>query len=176
MGIHYKLYAKHFAVLLTVFVMGYILIDKIVSESEVFNFSPNEKQKTEWVQKEDRRAVRNIAKMNQNYDLFMDLGSYVSSTKNWEEAAEYYYEAKVLFPERIEPRKNLCYSYFMMCREDSRLCNRAKRELYYALQYVDETDDLSANYLYHLAELSELEEIVELDEGDAMAAIFGYWE
>ena len=149
----------------------FILLDSFVFDNPVFDVNSDEKQSVNWDYLSDREK-RNKVKMKESYKDLMAIGSIYLKYTNWELAIENFYWAKTLFPDRIQPRKNLCYSYFMMCQEDSRYCNKGKRELYYAMKYVDPTDLTTYSYLNNLVDLVGLEEVVELDEGEALALLY----
>lgn len=131
-----------------------------------------EGQTMSWEEYIKDREERNLAKMNRTYMEMMSLGRVLVSEGRYGEAIERFYTAKTLFPYRIEPRKNLCYSFLMRCPDNGRFCRLAKREIYYALQHVKEDDIQSIQYLEQLVELVQMDDILSLPEGEAMAAIF----
>jgi len=172
MNIDYKRYVKYIGLFLIVSLVSFQLLNKYVFNNPVFSFSPSESQTTNWIQKLTPREKRNIKAMNKSYDLLMNLGSYALASEDWNDASRHYFYAKTLFPDRIESRKQLCYSYFMLCQEDWRACEMGKKELYYAMKYVDPNDQITYNYLQHLVDLADLNDIVDLDEGEALSAIY----
>ena len=133
---------------------------------------PNEKQETVWEQYLSAREKKNIVAMNKSYDLLMNMGAHALSSEDWYDAVNHYYKAKTIFPERIEPRNNLCYSYFMLCRKDWRFCSQTKKELYFAMKYVSPSDLRSQNYLLHLVDQADMKDLVALEEGEALSAIY----
>lgn len=120
----------------------------------------------------EERQERNLASMNNNYGQFMSLGQSYLTEQYVDVALHHFFNAKTLFPERMGPRKNLCYSYMIKCQEDSRWCNHAKREIYYAMQYVNERDTETKDYILKLANMVDMDTILELSEGEALSSIF----
>jgi hypothetical protein len=133
-------------------------------QKEITLDSPNN-----WL--EDRQE-RNLASMNMHYAQFMSLGQANLSQKYIDVALRHFFNAKTLFPERIEPRKNLCYSYVVKCQSDSRWCRQAKREIYYALKYVNDADPLNKQYIEQLADIVKLDTVATMTENDALAALY----
>ena len=154
------------------FVTLTIFFKSLVHDNPVFSFSASEKSAVSWEEYLSDREKRNEKAMKRSYAELMKEGNDLMKKNKWNLARQRFYFAKTIFPDKIAPRKNLCYSYFMMCQEDWRACDMGKRELYYAMKYVQPTDKISYEYLYHLVELVQMEEIVEMDEGAALAAIF----
>lgn len=118
------------------------------------------------------REKRNIAKMNRSYAEMIALGQAHLAVDNYTDAMYSFFDAKTIFPDRIQPRKNLCYIYLMQCRENDRYCSLAKREIYYAMKYVGDADVRSKEYIETLADLLEMEPLLGMSEGEAMSAIF----
>ncbi len=172
MNIDYKRYLIYAGLFLVVSGVSYYLLDRYVFNNPVFSLVANEKQSTEWEQYLSLREKKNIVAMNKSYELLMNMGSFATSSEDWVDAANHYFKAKTIFPDRIEARKNLCYSYFMLCREDWRYCSQTKKELYFAMKYVKPSDQRSQNYLSHLVDLADINDLVALDEGEALSAIY----
>lgn len=172
MNIEYKRFLIYTGLFIVVAVLSYSLLNKYVFSSPVFNLAPNEKQTTNWEQYLSLREKRNIVAMNKSYDVLMNMGSYATSSEDWYDAVNHYFKAKTIFPDRIEARKNLCYSYFMLCRKDWRFCSQTKKELYFAMKHVKPSDIRSRNYLSHLVDLADIKDIVALEEGEALSAIY----
>ncbi len=152
------------------------LLVLLISEIFVGNPAFDKKQKDivlnagdSWL---EERQKRNLASMNQHYYQFMSLGQSYLKEMYIDVALNHFFNAKTLFPNRIEPRKNLCYSYVIKCQEDYRWCKQAKREIYYALQYVNDHDDTNMEYIQSLAEIVQLDTIMHMDEADALSAIY----
>ncbi len=167
-----KRYIKLTSFLIIGFLVLLFFFRKMVVNNPVFNLVSNEKQVSSWEQYLSNKEKMNLKKMKQSYAELMNMGKSYADDNQWILAREHFFLAKTLFPDRIGPRKHLCYSYLMLCQEDWRYCDRGRKELYYAMKYVQPTDKISYEYLYHLVELVEMEEIVEMEEGDALAAIF----
>lgn len=144
------------------FIIGNPALDK--EQKEIVLDSPNN-----WL---EERQERNLASMNQHYAQFMTLGQANLDQEYVEVAVNHFFNAKSLFPERIEPRKNLCYSYMIRCQNDSRYCRQAKREIYYALKYVNDADPLNKQYIEQLADLVKLDTIAHMNEDDALTALY----
>ena len=154
-----------FAVIVIVigkFLIGNPALEK--DQKEIVLESPNN-----WI---EERQERNLASMNLHYSQFMSLGQANLDQEYVEVALNHFFNAKSLFPERLEPRKNLCYSYMIKCQADYRWCKQAKREIYYALKYVNDADPLNKEYIETLADLVQLDTIARMDEADALAAIY----
>ena len=135
-----------------------------LTQKEIILESPNN-----WL---EERQERNLASMNKHYTQFMSLGRANLDQQYVEVALDHFFNAKLLFPERIEPRKNLCYSYMVKCQNDSRWCRQAKREIYYALKYVNDADPLNKQYIEQLADLVKLDTVARMEESDALSAIY----
>ena len=58
-----------------------------------------------------------------------------------------------------------------MCIRD-RYCRQAKREIYYALKYVNDADPLNKQYIEQLADLVKLDTIAHMNEDDALTALY----
>lgn len=172
MNIDYKRYIIYACLFLVASCISYSLLNTYVFNNPVFSLVANEKKSSEWEQYLTLREKKNVVAMNKSYDLLMNMGSYATSSQDWVDAANHYFRAKTIFPDRIEARKNLCYSYFMLCREDWRYCSQTKKELYFAMKYVKPSDQRSQNYLSHLVDLADINDLVDLDESDAMSAIY----
>ncbi len=172
MNIEYKRFMVYCGLFLIVSILSYTLLNKYVFNSPVFSLAPNEKQATNWEQIMTIREKRNLVAMNKSYDLLMNMGSFATSSEDWYDAVNNYTKAKTIFPDRIEARKNLCYSYFMLCRRDWRFCSQTKKELYFAMKYVKPSDSRSQNYLLHLVDLAGMSDLVALEESEALSAIY----
>jgi len=146
-------------------------MNKYVFDSDVFTFAPSERQTVDWEIKSDREK-RNAESMKKSYGELMSMGRFYVDEQNWTLAVEQFYYAKTLFPDRIAPRKYLCYGYLVLCQDDWRYCNRGKRELYYAMKYVSPTDQNNYNYLSEMVSIAGLDNVVKLEEGEALAAIY----
>lgn len=166
-----RLFLRNTGIFIICSVFLFLLLDSLVFDNPVFSVTPNEKESISWDYLSEREK-RNKAKMKASYQDLMVIGNIYVKERNWELAIENYYWAKTLFPDRIEPRKNLCYAYFMLCQEDYRYCKKGKRELYYAMQYADPSDEATFNYLSRLVDIAGLEQVVELEEGEALAVLY----
>ncbi len=120
----------------------------------------------------ERRKERNIESMNQSYAESMTLGHAYLDEDYLDQAMNHFFTAKTLFPTRMGPRKNLCYSYMVLCQQDYRWCDQAQREIYYAMKYVTDQDKETKDYILLLADLVQMDTILTMDEADAMSAIF----
>ena len=158
---------------LTIALLLFILLSKqITIDTSVFNISPKSKEEFSWDAYVKDREKRNAIKMQKSYEELMLLGHIHSESSEWDKATENFFYAKSLFPDRIEPRKQLCYAFLMNCQADIRYCTQAKRELYFAMKYVDPADRRNMTYLSDLVALVQMEEIVDLSEEKAMAQIY----
>lgn len=126
----------------------------------------------DWENYYRRRQERNLKAMNLSYDQLMKMAKEQEDLGAYGEAIDHYYTAKTIFPERMEPRVQMCYLYILGCQEDWRICRYAKREIYYALRQVNEADEVNSEYLNELVALLNIEDVVEMDEREAMREIF----
>lgn len=110
--------------------------------------------------------------MNLSYTELMAYGDAYAEQERWGAASDYYFNAKCLFPKRLSPRKNLCYTYLRLCPKNGRYCRYAKREVYYAMSYLDNGSQEDKEYLEKLINYLKMSDIIEMDEGTAMAEIF----
>lgn len=167
-----KLYLRYIIGSVIFCVCLYQVLNIYVFSNAVFDISYNEKQEINWEYLEEREK-RNVEKMKKSYRELMAIGDIFVAQGNWDSAIENFYWAKTLFPENISPRKNLCYSYFMKCQEDTRYCSMGKKELYYAMQYVDPLEDnLTYQYLNNLVDLVDFKEVIDKPEDEALAYIY----
>lgn len=167
-----KLYLRYFLGAVMFCFCLYQVLNIYVFSNSVFDISQNERQITNWEYLEEREK-RNAEKMKMSYQELMAIGDIFVGQGNWDGAIENYYWAKTLFPDNINPRKNLCYSYFMKCQDDKHFCSLGKKELYYAMQYVDPLKDhLTYQYLNSLVDLVDFEDIIDKPEAEALAYIY----
>ena len=152
--------------------LGLLITQFIISNNDAFT-RPAKKYDLQsgdsWYEK---RKERNLAAMNSSYAESMTLGQSYLHSDYLETAMSHFYTAKSLFPERMGPRKNLCYSYMILCQKDYRYCNMARREIYYAMQHVSDQDPVTKNYIMQLANMVQMDSIIHMNEADAMAMIF----
>ena len=160
------------AYLLASFIVISLIIDKVIMKSPVFDMTAREDQETFWEQYESDFKRRNLKKMNMSYTELMTLAEISMNEGDFQQAIQYLFDAKCLFPDRILPRKNLCYSYLMRCQDDLRYCRLAKREIYFAHKYVPDSDQRSRQYIDELAILTRVDTLLELTESEALTAIF----
>ena len=158
----------------SIFIIGLVLsVFNIISlDDSVFNVVPNKEELyslDEYVMNRDRR---NRVKMKISYDDLMINGDEDTKKEDWASAIGNYYFAKSIYPDRIEPRRQLCYVLLMECQEDYRACNQAKKEIYYAMKYVHSNDRFNKDYLDKLVQLMEMESLISMDEKEAMASIY----
>lgn len=154
-------------------VFGYIIYD-FVSHNPVFGPSQrvNEDIASSWELYLKDRAKRNLRAMNMSYDELVAIAQSYEDIGERDIAVAHYYKAKTIFPERIEPRVQLCYLYLKQCQVDWRYCRSAKRELYYAEKYLDSADPDIQAYLSQLIDIMDMKDVVQMDEGAAMKLIF----
>ncbi len=161
-------------ILQTLLVAGVLVV--LLSQFIIGNAAFDQKQKeitldagNSWL---EERQERNLASMNQNYSQFMTLGQSYLQEEYVDIALHHFFNAKTLFPERMGPRKNLCYSYLIKCQEDGRWCNHAKREIYYAMRYVDDSDEATKTYIQELAQMVDMDSLLQMEEGDMLSSIY----
>ncbi len=118
------------------------------------------------------REIRNIKSMNMSYDQLMQIGQSYQDIDEWILAIEYFKQAKSLFPTRIEPRVKISYLYLIACQEDWRYCRWAKREVYYAMKYIDNTNQETSQYLKKLVNLLDINALIAMEENEALTLIF----
>ena len=151
----------------------FILVVQLTSLNDsVFSIVPKEKKLYSLDEYVKIRDQRNKVKMKLSYDDLMINGDEDTKEENWASAIGNYYYAKSIYPDRIEPRRQLCYVLLMECQEDYRACDKAKKELYYAMKYVHPNDRTNLSYLEELVQLMDLESVIELDEQEALAQIY----
>ena len=148
------------------------LFQHMVAVNPVFDLVASEKKSASWERFLVDRQRRNERKMKMSYRELMESGRELAAAENYEEAIHRFYQAKTIFPDKIAPRKNLCYGYLMLCQVDWRYCDMGRRELYYAMKYVRPEDKISYEYLSALVDLVDMQQIIEMDEGAALTAIF----
>lgn len=169
----HKAYLKSICLLLGTFLLLFLAARSFVNNHPAFDFSPREGVEYSWESYLKDRDRRNIKKMNRSYAELMSLARAYLRDEDYQKAANTFFEAKTLFPERIDPRKNLCYTYIMQCRNKRGLpCQLAKKEIYYALKHVDHTDVQNKTYLSELASLVNIEDIIDKSEEEALSEIF----
>lgn len=168
-----RAHIRAIGLLLLGFLFLFALARSFVNHHPAFDFTTKEGQSYTWEEYLKDRQVRNIKKMNRSYSELMSLARTYLREERYQEAATTFFEAKTLFPERIDPRKNLCYTYIMQCRDKGGLyCKKAQREIYYAFKYVTETDRTNLEYLTELAALVKIEDLVDKSEEEALTEIF----
>jgi len=132
----------------------------------------NENIASEWELYLTNRAKRNIRAMNLSYDQLIQLASSYEDIGEKQIAIQHYFQAKTIFPDRIEPRVRMCYLYLKECQEDWRYCRRAKKELYFAEKYMDTADAETQEYINKLISMLKMDDVVQMDEKDALALIY----
>ncbi len=132
----------------------------------------NEDIASEWELYLKNRQKRNIRAMNMSYDELIQIATSYEEIDEKQIAIEHYYQAKTIFPDRIEPRVRMCYLYLKECQEDWRYCRRAKKELYFAEKYLDTADQETQQYIANLISLMKMDDLVQMDEKDALALIY----
>ncbi len=164
---------RYLILLVAAFIVLFYIAKSFVNNHPAFDFSTKEGQSYTWEEYLRDREVRNIKKMNRSYSELMSLARVYLREERYKEAASTFFEAKTLFPDRLDPRKNLCYTYIMQCRDRGGLsCQLAKREIYYAMKYVPDTDELNLKYLSGLAALVDIEDLIDKPEKEALKVIF----
>lgn len=152
---------------------GFLLND-LISKSPVFGPARfvNEDIASDWELYLTNREKRNLRAMNLSYDELIELASSYEEIGEQQIAIDHYYQAKTIFPERVEPRVRMCYLYLKRCQENWRYCRRAKKELYFAEKYMDKADKETQQYISKLISLMEMEDLIQLEEKDALAIIY----
>ncbi|MFT4567363.1 MAG: tetratricopeptide (TPR) repeat protein [Saprospiraceae bacterium] len=152
---------------------GSILYD-FVSHNPVFGppRALNEDIASEWELYLKNREKRNLRAMNLSYDELIQIAASYEEIGERQIAIEHYYQAKTIFPERIEPRVRMCYLYLKECQEDWRYCRIAKKELYFAEKYMEKADQETQQYIAKLISLMKMDNLVQMDEKDALALIY----
>ncbi|MEL6390683.1 MAG: hypothetical protein AAFQ02_10995 [Bacteroidota bacterium] len=154
--------------MLIIYIARVHILDNPVFGPPTVKYDPD----VEWERYLTRRQERNIIKMNLSYNELMAKGSEYSETGRWRRAERYFYHAKTLFPDRMYPRTSLCYTYLQRCQDDTRFCSYAKREIYYAWQYLDHAEPSQEAYIRDLASLVEMGDLLDKPEKEALEAIF----
>ena len=150
------------------------IIYELSSNSPVFGPPRvlNEDIASEWELYLKNREKRNIRAMNLSYDQLVQLATDYEEVGEREIAIEHYFQAKTIFPDRIEPRVRMCYLYLKGCQEDWRYCRTAKKELYFAEKYMDKAGPETQEYLSRLISLMQMDDLVQMEEEDALALIY----
>lgn len=121
-------------------ILGLFLIGGIVWFSNQIKTIPTvttEAKKEKVKTKAKRKAKKNRVIAN-SYEEVMILGELGTEMEDLREAADRYYDAKTIYPYKIEPRVKLIESYLKRCRENRNYCLRTARELTYAYIYVND--------------------------------------
>ena len=149
-----------------------VVSNQVITSNSVFSLTASEHSKTNWQQVEDVHTKKNLAAMKLSYNELISFGSHMLNLEDYDSAIIHFSYAKTLFPDRSLPRKNLCYSYLMKCQEDWRYCDKARKEIYYAMQTVSPSDTKTYEYIKSLVALTEMTDIVKMEENEALAAIY----
>ena len=172
MGMQIQHYLRPLAFLLICLLFVTFFVKEVIIDNPVFGPATQKYAEISWDDYLKNRQRRNIKKMNLSYEDLMIAGDSLVSLKEWEQAMDFYYNAKTVFPERIGARRNMCYALLMKCQDNRSYCSYAKREIYYASQYTDDNDPESKKYIESLVDLTGLSHIVTLDESEALSSIF----
>ena len=150
------------------------MLNDLISNNPVFGppRALNEDIASEWELYLKNRQKRNLRAMNLSYDQLIELASSYEEIGERQIAIEHYFQAKTIFPERVEPRVRMCYLYLKECQVDWRYCRRAKKELYFAEKYMEKADIETQHYIAKLIGLMEMDDLVLMDEKDALALIY----
>jgi len=150
----------------------YIIFSSISLSDHVFEGPTQQEFVTDRQSYYVERRARNARAMKVSYEHLMEIGQHSKINEDWLNAIAAFTQAKSIYPTAINPRLELCYLFVNQCRVDGSYCKLGQREIYYALQHVDQNDRPSLAYLDQLVAHARIEDIVTLDENEAMKAIF----
>jgi len=141
--------------------IGVFLVSGIVWFSGQINTIPTvttEEKKAKVVRTTTRKAKKERTIAN-SYEEVMTLGDVITEIDDHKEAANHYFDAKTIYPYKIEPRVALTESYFERCKAGRKHdCLRTARELMYARMYM--TDNTPPELVKQLDALQrELDQI-----------------
>lgn len=142
-----------------------------VYSNPVFEFSETSESLTRetFFSEQDKSIERNVRR---SYAELMSIAQSHMHEEKIIEARSYYFQAKTLYPERMEPRKHLCYIDMLLCQQYEQYCSYTKREIYYAMQHASDNDPVSKDYIRSLASLIQMDSLLHLDEEEALSEIF----
>lgn len=120
-------------------VIGLFLLGGIVWFSKQLRTVPavtTEEKKERVVTKAERKAKKK-RKLAESYEEVMILGDLGEEMDNHKEASNRYFDAKTIYPYKLEPRIALAETYLKRCKGGRNYyCLRAARELTYAQLYI----------------------------------------
>lgn len=142
-----------------------------VYSNPVFEFSEKDDSylREVFFNQQDQRIERAVRR---SYAELMAIADAHMRDNDLFQARKYYYEAKTLYPEKMGPRKHLCYIDILLCQRESRYCSYTKREIYYAMRHTNEEDPVSKDYIQSLATLMNMDSIIHMEESQALSEIF----
>lgn len=109
---------------------------RYVESQSAFDLSSNKAPIAEESVEERIWKARQMKKLNKSYNEMMYLGDSYKEQKDLAKAANRYFDAKTIFPERVEPRLELCRTFYQLSQRQEAFCWFAKKEIKYALKYI----------------------------------------
>ena len=167
-----KIQVKHLIAVGFIGLLIYMAITSISIYDSVFTGPTQESKISEWDSYLESRRKRNAKAMKLSYEDLMVIGQELLDENNLKEVIEAYKLAKSIYPESIDPRIRLSYIYLELCQSNGNACGYGKREIYYAMRYIDGADPTITNYLDRLVDHTDLQEVIVMEEGAAMSRIF----
>jgi len=163
---------KHLIAMGFIGVMLYVTINSIRVYDSVFSEPTHVSKLSDWESYLIDRRKRNAKAMKLSYEDLMIIGQELRNEKRWKESVDAFSMAKSIYPSSIDPRIQLCYIYLRLCESEGSYCPYGKREIYYAMQHVKDSDRTSQQYLNKLVDHTDLSDVIALDESAAMNLIF----
>lgn len=114
---------------------------------------------------------RNNIKMKESYDELMNSGLIFTKRKNFRDAAACYFFAKSIFPYKEEPRRFLSEAYMNLCASYGEYCGDAKKEIYFAIRYIQETSIYYSDIL-DMATAMDMYSYLDMHESNVLPIFF----
>jgi len=132
---------KHFKEWLLMGGIALFLIGGIVWFSNQVAIAPSittEAKKEKVATKAAKKAKKKYA-LAESYEEVMILGDLGEEMEDYTESANRYYDAKTIYPRKLEPRIALTETFFKRCKTGrDYYCLRTARELTYAYMFVND--------------------------------------
>lgn len=147
-----------------------MLVSLYYNNTAAFHLPKSDYTKAE---EKKQRLVANTLKrqtLEKSFAEMMDAGDGHMNSAAYVAAAQRYFDAKSIYPERFEPRIALCRSLFKLAQNADYYLPAAQKEIHYAFKYSHNTDDQIL-----LDELCQMDtDVIEIY--DQARDRFKYWE
>ncbi len=169
-------YKRELLIMLSVIVFAVIIVYQLLPEVEVplqgMAAPVTEKQRKKELNEEQLLAAYRKKKeetIDDSYEEVMYMGALNMDLGTSQEAVSKYYDAKTIYPYRLEPRIALAGAFLERCKEKKGLCRYVAKELRYAQFYVnEETSKKQKNELKRIQ--AELDKIYILKDSSFLKA------